>query len=117
MVPLCWEVLLKSFLINFARSFIYTTAAPLHSHAGVKSAYDYLQSTNFNNSYLHKLIRYFREQVASSCSYPIIESRSAIQCVVIPGNEACRQVALQLQKAGLDVELFFRRLFPKAKND
>lgn len=106
---------LRAFLINFARSFIYTTAAPLHSHAGVKSAYDYLQSANFNNLYLHKLIRYFREQVASSCSYPIIESRSAIQCVVIPGNETCRQVALQLQKAGLDVRAILSPTVPKGK--
>lgn len=106
---------LRAFLINFARSFIYTTCAPLHSHAGVKSAYDYLQSSNFSNIYLHKLIKYFREQVTASCSFPIIESRSAIQCVVISGNEACRQVAQHLQNAGLDVRAILSPTVPKGK--
>lgn len=106
---------LRAFLINFARSFIYTTAAPLHSHAGVKSAYNYLESTSFSNAYLHQLIGYFREQVASSCSYPIIESRSAIQCIVIPGNEACRLIAQQLQEAGLDVRAILSPTVPKGK--
>jgi 8-amino-7-oxononanoate synthase len=35
--------------------------------------------------------------------------------VVIPGNEACRQVALQLQKAGLDVRAILSPTVPKGK--
>ena len=38
--------LLKQYLVNFARSFIYTTAAPFHQLASVKMAYELLGSAD-----------------------------------------------------------------------
>src|SRR5690606_8841706 len=37
---------LKSFLINYARSFIFTTALPFHSLVSINSAYDILTKQN-----------------------------------------------------------------------
>lgn len=39
------STLLKNYLTNFARSFIYTTAAPLTNLYAIKSAYDLLQQS------------------------------------------------------------------------
>ena len=35
---------LQTYLVNFARSFIYTTALPSHTVASIKAAYEYLDS-------------------------------------------------------------------------
>ncbi|MCD6012605.1 MAG: hypothetical protein K0Q79_2467 [Flavipsychrobacter sp.] len=95
--------LLKQYLINFARSFIYTTALPGHSLHAVHSAYQYLSSHSFSNKPLHELIAYFRECVAATNSSGWIESHSPIQALVVGDNEKCKQLASKLQRAGLQV--------------
>jgi 8-amino-7-oxononanoate synthase len=106
---------LRSYLINFARSFIYTTAAPTHTHITVKCAYDLLASPHFSNERLHHLIHFFKQELASLTGLSLIKSDSAIQCVVIAGNEQCRGVALQLQEAGLDIRPILSPTVPKGK--
>lgn len=88
----------RDFLINFARPFIYTTAMPLHGLVTIRNAYDYL-STHLNlQAELRKKITLFREVVETS-----IDSVSAIQVVVVPGNNAVKKKAQSLQKNGFDV--------------
>lgn len=106
---------LRSYLINFARSFIYTTAAPTHTHVTVKCAYDLLASSHFSNARLHHLIHFFKQELASLVGLSLIQSDSAIQCVIIAGNEQCRGVALQLQEAGLDIRPILSPTVPKGK--
>ncbi|RYE11960.1 MAG: aminotransferase class I/II-fold pyridoxal phosphate-dependent enzyme, partial [Sphingobacteriales bacterium] len=47
---------LKSYLINFARSFIYTTALPPHSLATIISAYRLIQQGEATRTALHNII-------------------------------------------------------------
>lgn len=91
---------LRSYLINFARSFIYTTAASFPTHLATKMAYDYLKSTNHQQPIKERINR-FREELNSVDS--LVPSRSAIQAVLVPGNWNVKAIATQLQKDGFDV--------------
>lgn len=93
---------LKQYLINFARSFIYTTGMPPHSLATILVAYQELSGTACLEG-LRGNIVYFREQLALH-KLNFIESHSAIQCCVISGNDRVKEIALQLQEKGFDVK-------------
>jgi len=43
----------------------------------------------------------------------MIESDSAIQCIIIPGNENVKSIASNLQKAGFDVRPILHPTVPK----
>ncbi|WP_396591423.1 aminotransferase class I/II-fold pyridoxal phosphate-dependent enzyme [Allomuricauda sp. R78024] len=97
---------LKAYLVNFARSLIYTTALAPHAVASVLSAYRYLESYGKEEgSRLKENIKYFKEQVQLlSMEARFIESDSAIHCLVLPGNEKVKQVSKYLQTEGFDVK-------------
>jgi 8-amino-7-oxononanoate synthase len=106
---------LRDYLINFARPFIFTTAAPMHTHESVRQAYQLLKSPDFSNEKLHHLIRFFKKQANQLSDLELITSFSPIQCIVIPGNEKCREVAGRLQNAGLDIRPIVSPTVPKGK--
>lgn len=106
---------LRDYLINFARPFIYSTAAPHHTHEGVRQAYQLLKSPDFSNHKLHDLISFFKEESSQMPDLQLIESISAIQCIIISGNEKCRSVASELQKSGLDIRPIVSPTVPKGK--
>jgi 8-amino-7-oxononanoate synthase len=94
---------LREYLINFSRSFIYTTAAPFHQLASVKMAYQLLNGSNNAINLLQNNIRLFKETIKPNSEYTLIETNSAIQCLLLNSNEKAREVAAQLQHNGLDV--------------
>ncbi|WP_234736484.1 aminotransferase class I/II-fold pyridoxal phosphate-dependent enzyme [Tellurirhabdus bombi] len=95
---------LHDYLINFARSFVYTTALPPHSLLAIRCAYAYLQTQSTTIEQLHQLRRLFQEQaLLHSPDKEWLLTESAIQGLILPGNDACRTVALQIQQAGFDV--------------
>lgn len=93
---------LKNYLINFSRSFIYTTAMPDHSLLAIKAAYKLLQETSEIEK-LRNNIQYFNSQVKSSGNF--IESASAIHCKILKGNDIVQQ---------LETALFQKDLFVKS---
>ncbi len=97
---------LKTYLVNFARSLIYTTALAPHAVASVLSAYRYLESHGKEEgSRLKENIKYFKEQVQFlNMEGRFIESDSAIHCLVLPGNEKVKQVSKYLHAEGFDVK-------------
>ena len=106
---------LRDYLINFARPFIYSTAAPHHTHENVRQAYQLLKSPDFSNEKLHHLIAFFKEKSLQIPDLQLIESNSAIQCIIISGNEKCRFMATELQKSGLDIRPIVSPTVPKGK--
>jgi 8-amino-7-oxononanoate synthase len=74
---------LRDYLINFARSFIYTTALPKHSIDAINGAYILLKKTE-KIEQLHKNISYFISKTTRLNN--LIKSSSAIQCLVIGDN-------------------------------
>lgn len=91
---------LRSYLINFARSFIYTTAAPFYSHVSINQAYQYLLAKDHQTE-IKARIAYFKDFMKNDDC--LIQSRSAIQSILIPGNTEAKEAANMLQNAGFDV--------------
>ena len=92
---------LKTFLVNFARSFIYTTALPFHSLAGIKAAYEMLPETD-QIKQIKQRIRLFKDS-SNRFEELMVASDSAIQCIIIKGNQRCKAIANGLQEKGFDV--------------
>jgi 8-amino-7-oxononanoate synthase len=106
---------LRSYLINFARSFIFTTALPLPSLANIRAAYETLAEKEFNNSTLHTLIRQFKKEFNAATPVYLIESNSPVQSVVIGGNERTRAISKHLQEKGFDVRAILSPSVPSGK--
>lgn len=94
--------LLSGYLVNFSRSFIYTTAAPFHQLASVKIAYRLLQQSDTSAALLHQNINYFKANFTNT-QYQLIPSDSAIQCIIMGSNAAAKALADRLQRGGFDV--------------
>ena len=93
---------LRQYLINFARPFIYSTAPPPHFVESIRAVYEQLPKLDARRDRLRDRIDYFRKQVSGS-SHEWLDSKTAIQSVVIPGNHEVRQVATQLQASGFNL--------------
>lgn len=91
---------LRSYLINYSRPFIYTTAASFQSHLAIKLAYLYLNSRDHQTD-LHQRIQYFKKNMKPAIQ--LLESRSPIQIIIIPGNSIAKEAAESIQHAGFDV--------------
>ena len=103
---------LRSYLINFARSFIYTTALPFHSLASIRSAYALLKSDTEQMSRLRERVKLFKTRIGSEIVGTMIQSESAIQCVVIPGNSEVKAIAKAIQESGFDVRAIMHPTVP-----
>jgi 8-amino-7-oxononanoate synthase len=103
---------LKTFLINFARSFIYTTAASHFTHLSIKMAYQLLAKTEL--SIIHHKIKLFRDQNRGLADH-FIDSVSPIQSLVVPGNSIAKDLAGTLQDKGFYVRAILHPTVPKGK--
>ena len=92
---------LRNYLINFARSFVFTTAASFHQLATVKMAYQMLADSATEQAALSANIELFKSQF--SIGSKLIDSNSAIQSIIISGNRQTAQLAQTLQQTGFDV--------------
>lgn len=92
---------LQKYLINFARSFIYTTAMPEHCLFAIKAAYILLGKTNEIEKLNHN-IKYFNKQLKSNHNF--IESKSAIHCILKAGNLEVQQLEEKLGKENFFVK-------------
>ncbi|WP_165750040.1 aminotransferase class I/II-fold pyridoxal phosphate-dependent enzyme [Cellulophaga sp. Z1A5H] len=98
------SVQLKEYLVNFSRSFIYTTGLPPHSLATIYLAYEQLAKTN-SLLELKNNITYFKEQLTNlEIKEAFIPSNSPIQCCVISGNEKVKNLASVLQNNNFSVK-------------
>lgn len=93
---------LREYLINFARSFIYTTAAPLHNIISVRCAYKMLEDLDYATEF-QKKIALFTSLIRKQGLTKIIASPGAIQTIILPGNGNARNAAAKLQANGFDV--------------
>lgn len=91
---------LRSYLINFSRSFIYTTAASFLSHMAIKAAYSYLKNED-HQSNLHERIDLFISKMGSGKN--LLPSKSAIQIILVQGNSRCKKIASKAQQEGFDI--------------
>ncbi|WP_317044526.1 8-amino-7-oxononanoate synthase [Maribacter sp. 4G9] len=108
---------LRDYLINFSRSFIYTTALPPHDIVGILSSYEFLAvEGGAQRDQLFENISYFKGQAKKQkWSGNLIGSDSAIQSVIIPGNEKVRNISKKLRDDGFDVKAILSPTVPEGK--
>ncbi|GAB4128391.1 MAG: pyridoxal phosphate-dependent aminotransferase family protein [Raineya sp.] len=93
--------ILISYLINFARAFIYTTALPLHTWVHIREAFGYIYQNNDLQKKLEQNIQDFRQMLGGLPN--LKESTTPIQIIQIGGNERTKKFAQILQNSGFDV--------------
>src|SRR5690606_7718543 len=107
---------LKDYLVNFARSFIYTTALPPHSLATIYTAYSHLKNNTSIKNRLIDNISFFTSKIDElSLSNYFIPSSSAIHCAVIPGNEKVKNISSVLQQKDFDVKAILSPTVPEGQ--
>jgi 8-amino-7-oxononanoate synthase len=104
--------LLREFLINFSRSFIYTTALPPASVRAIAQAYALVPRLDAERERLRLLIDRFRQ---TPIDWQRLDSTTPIQVVIVPGNVAVRTLAARLQGEGLDVRPILSPTVEKGK--
>lgn len=105
--------ILKQYLINFTRSFIYTTGLSPHSIATIIAAYNQLNTNNSSFFQLKQNIHFFNQHKLLYGLKPLfIYSKSAIHCAIIPGNENAINIANKLKNKGLDVKAILSPTVP-----
>ncbi len=106
---------LKKYLINFSRSFIYTTALPFHSLAAIKTAYKTILLSKYNILKINSLINLFKDKYLVENIRGFSNSYSAIQSFIFKGNENVKMLANLIQKDGYDVRPIISPTIPKGK--
>ena len=98
------DTLLIQYLVNFARSFIYTTAMPVHNVVAIKNGLLLLKSTQarlalFENVALFRamILKYNLEQY-------FIKSSSPIQSAIIASNAKVKQISHQFTTHNFDAK-------------
>lgn len=99
------SALLKEYLLNFSRPFIYTTALPYPALVMIAKAYEKLQKeAKGHQNRLQALLRYFRA-----------EKNSPIQPLYVSGVERVKKLSKQLKMRGLDVRAIIPPTAPRGK--
>ncbi|PBJ12905.1 pyridoxal phosphate-dependent aminotransferase family protein [Flavobacterium sp. ACN6] len=107
---------LKEYLVNFARSFIYTTGLSPNAVATIFTAYQQLELENEAIQKLRENIIYFNQQKNLLGLKPMfVHSKSAIHSAIVPGNENVKQLAQELQDKGFDVQAFLSPTVPEGQ--
>ncbi len=87
---------LTDYLVNFGRTFIYTTSLPPHSVVSIEESFRYIADHMELQSQLRAKIALFK-------SFVNTPSDTAIQPILIPGNAEVRKAAALLQERGFNV--------------
>ena len=107
---------LQSYLVNFARSFIYTTGLSPHAVATIHVAYQFLQQEQATVQALQTRIVHMNQEIKRLGLQPLfVYSKSAIHCAIIPGNDKVRAIAQSLQEAGFEVKPILSPTVPEGQ--
>jgi len=107
---------LKEYLVNFARSFIYTTGLSPHSVATILVAYKHLETEKQSIEKLRENIIHFNQEKNVLGLKPMfVRSKSAIQSAIIPGNQKVKSIANCLQEKGFDVKAILSPTVPEGQ--
>ncbi|PST82980.1 8-amino-7-oxononanoate synthase [Pedobacter yulinensis] len=98
---ICGNNLLHDYLVNFARSFIYTTAAPPHAVTSIFAAYQELAAADYQARLRQKTTLF--DQLCTEASLPNPGGGGAIRSLSCPGNKNAASAACAIQSAGFDV--------------
>lgn len=99
----CGTETLKQFLVNRARTFIFSTALPPYLAAQIRAAMRLVVQSDRERAYLVKLSGFLRSRLAGA-EFDSGKSDSQIIPVLVGENDAALVFAADLQKAGYRVK-------------
>lgn len=105
--------MLRSYLINFARSFIYSTALPTNEILTIKYAYKFAASNSEAKQQLFNNIYYFKELASETSELKFLPASGPIQGLLFEGNERVKKAAEFIQQAGFDIRAILSPTVPK----
>lgn len=103
---------LQSYLINFARSFIYTTALPPYQYVHIQHQIEQSLAPE-NREQLQQNIQLFRKLLGTRIS--ISDERSPIQVLLFPGIDAALSKAKELQEKYFAVKAILSPTVPEGQ--
>ena len=105
--------ILKEYLINHARSFIYTTALPPHTYMQIREAYQLI--TTADRRGLQERIAFFRNCADSLTQWRFLDSTTPIQGILPENNPQTRELAQYLYRKGFFVKAILPPSVPEGK--
>jgi 8-amino-7-oxononanoate synthase len=102
----------KEYLVNFARSLIYTTALSFHSQERIEFAVNKVAQLDAERKKLRANILTFRSEIALT-RLKFVDSHSPIQSVIIPGNDEAKKVAEKILASNFAVKAILSPTVPK----
>ncbi|MGB3144245.1 MAG: pyridoxal phosphate-dependent aminotransferase family protein [Maribacter sp.] len=108
---------LKEYLVNFSRSFIYSTGLSPHAVASILASYEFLNADGKEGrTELAEKLSYFKEQLKKyKLNSHFIVSNSAIQSCIVPGVKKVKTVSEKLQNDGFNVKAILSPTVPEGQ--
>ncbi|WP_298504134.1 pyridoxal phosphate-dependent aminotransferase family protein [uncultured Maribacter sp.] len=109
---------LKEYLVNFSRSFIYTTGLPPHSVGTITAAFKFIvesEGVEARKRLLENVVHFKKKAKDLKIQALFLPSNSAIQCCLIPGNENVKKVAGKIQDKGFNVKAILSPTVPEGE--
>lgn len=94
--------LLRDYLLNFSKPFIYSTALLFYNYVSIRCAYQRVKKAQEERNSLRRLIQYYQVK-AQTLAYPIKGAKSVIQFIPIQNTKSIDVLSKKLQQVGLDV--------------
>jgi len=108
---------LRDYLVNFAKSFIYTTALTPHTLATIIAAHNFFKE--FGKEEVLKLrenIVYFKKELTGhGLQRHFIPSTTSIQSCVVPGAGKAKSVAAKLMDKGFGIKAILSPTVPEGQ--
>jgi 8-amino-7-oxononanoate synthase len=101
---------IKDVLINYCRSFIYTTALPPVIIQAIKNNYTLLPQTEAERRHLRKLMQRLMD---ADIPYSTLTGAGAIAGIMVGDSWKCRSLADYLRQNGMDVRAIVPPTVPK----
>ncbi|MEJ5961470.1 aminotransferase class I/II-fold pyridoxal phosphate-dependent enzyme [Pedobacter immunditicola] len=105
--------LLRNYLVNFARPFIYSTAMPFLHLLQLQTAFRFLQENAPLQQELQRKILLFQQCMSPGSAKETLQS--PIKAIILPGNEKVKRISRELAEEGLAVYPIVSPTVPKGK--
>lgn len=99
------DTIVRDYLVNFSRPFIYTTGLPPIAYQHLLDVKDEIVESGARRQKLQRNIDFFQStwKKTMNADLALMPSNSAIQAIILPGNENTRIAAAKIQSDGFDV--------------